>query len=206
MPVIYSLVVSRPIWVVLLCLGHLPPALAQFTQQGSDLVGTNGGGARQGNSVALSADGNTALIGGPHDNALFYFMGLAPGAAWVFNRTNGVWAQQGPKLFGASGVGNQNQGTSVALSGDGNTALVGGPFDNNNTGAAWVFTRTNGVWGQQDNKLVPTDASSGAGVSTWVALSADGNTAILGEPRCGSSLAATASGASNPNLPFPAVR
>jgi len=32
------------------------------------------------------------------------------------------------------------QGTSVALSGDGNTAIVGGPIDNIYVGAAWVFT------------------------------------------------------------------
>jgi hypothetical protein len=40
-------------------------ALAQFTQQGPSLVGTGAvGAAGQGNSVALSADGNTAIVGG----------------------------------------------------------------------------------------------------------------------------------------------
>jgi hypothetical protein len=45
-------------------------ALAQFTQQGPKLVGTGAVGAtQQGFSVALSADGNTATVGGPGDNS-----------------------------------------------------------------------------------------------------------------------------------------
>jgi hypothetical protein len=41
-------------------------ALAQFTQEGPKLVGTGAvGNGWQGTSVALSADGNTAIVGGP---------------------------------------------------------------------------------------------------------------------------------------------
>jgi hypothetical protein len=70
--------------------------------------------------------------------------------------------------------------TSVALSADGNTAIVGGYFDNNATGAAWVYTRSGGVWAQQGNKLVGTGAVGNAGQAYSVALSGDGNTAIMG--------------------------
>ena len=50
------------------------------------------------------------------------------------------FAQQGPKLVGTDIIGNfAGQGTSVALSGDGNTAIAGGPFVG--VGAAWVYTR-----------------------------------------------------------------
>jgi hypothetical protein len=61
-------------------------------------------------------------------------------------------------------VGSAQQGYSVALSGDGNTAMIGGAFDNNNAGgrAAWVFTRSNGVWSQQGNKLIGTGAVGSA--------------------------------------------
>ena len=53
----------------------------------------------------------------------------------------------------------------MALSADGNTAIVGGPAaDNPNpAGAAWVYTRTGGVWNQQGDKLVGTVAAGGAG-------------------------------------------
>ena len=39
--------------------------------------------------------------------------------------------QQLPKLVGTGAVGSTNQGMSVALSADGNTAIVGGPGPNN---------------------------------------------------------------------------
>jgi hypothetical protein len=146
-----------------------------WAQQGNKLVGTGAvGSARQGMSVALSADGNTAIVGGWSDNGKI-------GAAWVFTRSGGVWTQQGN-----GAVGSARQGMSVALSADGNTAIVGGPGDNpwsrsvpfglGAAGAAWVFTRSGGVWAQQGDKLVGTGARQGVSV----ALSADGNTAIVG--------------------------
>lgn len=48
------------------------------SQQGSKLVGTGAGEvAYQSYSVSLSADGNTAIVGGRHDNN-------SAGAAWVY--------------------------------------------------------------------------------------------------------------------------
>ena len=145
-----------------------------WTQQGSKLVGTGAvGNAGQGNSVALSADGNTAIVGGVADNSY-------TGAAWVYTRSGDVWTQQGSKLVGTGAVGNASQGHSVALSADGNTAIVGGPHDNSDTGAAWIYTRSGTVWTQQGNKLVGTGAVGNARQGSSVALSADGNTAIVG--------------------------
>ena len=62
--------------------------------------------------------------------------------------------QQGVKLIGTGAVGAVYQGWSVALSADGNTAVVGGYGDNGFAGAAWVYTRSGGVWSQQGAKLV----------------------------------------------------
>ena len=150
------------------------PVLADFLQLGPKLVGTGAvGAAAQGWSVALSGDGNTAIVGGFDDNSRL-------GAAWVFTRAGGVWSQQGTKLVGGSAVGSPNWGSSVALSGDGNTAIVGGPGDNNGTGAVWVFTRAGGVWSQQGARLVGSGAVGNANQGWSVALSGDGNTAIVG--------------------------
>jgi hypothetical protein len=122
-------------------------ALAQFSQQGPKLVGTFAvGDPEQGFSVALSADGNTAIVGGPWDNS-------QAGAAWVYILSGGVWTQQGSKLVPTDPVGPSQYGGSVALSADGNTAIVGGALDNSGTGAAWVFTRSGGLWAQQGSKL-----------------------------------------------------
>jgi antibiotic biosynthesis monooxygenase (ABM) superfamily enzyme len=143
-----------------------------WTQQGEKLVGTGAVGfASQGQSVSLSADGNTALVGGPD-----------AGAAWVYTRSGGVWTQQGEKLVGTGAAGSAAQGSSVALSADGNTAIVGGRLDNGTAGATWIFTRSGGVWTQQGGKLVGTGAAGDAQQGFSVALSADGNTAIVGGP------------------------
>jgi hypothetical protein len=56
-----------------------------------------------------------------------------------------VWTQLGGKLVGSGAIGAAQQGQSVALSADGNTAIVGGVGDNNNAGAAWVFVKRG--WG-----------------------------------------------------------
>ena len=99
--------------------------------------------------------------------------------------------QQGQKLTGAGGVGTGRVGYDVALSADGNTALVGGRYGIRGAGAAWVFTRTAGVWSQQGGKLVGT-GHTGEGelghisegeFGLAVALSADGNTALIGGPQ-----------------------
>jgi len=154
------------------------------TQQ-AKLVGTGAtGNANQGYSVSLSADGNTALLGGYQDNS-------SAGAAWVFTRSSGTWAQQGSKLVGTGATGNAGQGYSVSLSADGNTALVGGYLDNSSAGAAWVFTRSSGTWSQQGSKLVGTGATGNTGQGYSVSLSADGNTALVGGYLDNSSAGAT---------------
>jgi len=144
-----------------------------WTQQGAKLVGTHNLHAEQGWSVSLSADGNTAIIGGWLDNS-------ANGAAWVYTRSGSTWTQQGEKLVGTGNTGAAEQGWSVSLSADGNTAIVGGVNDNTGQGAAWVYTRSGGAWTQQGAKLVGTGNAGAAQQGYSVSLSADGNTAIAG--------------------------
>ena len=54
--------------------------------------------------------------------------------------------EQGPKLSGAGEIGRGAFGFSVAVSGDGSTAIVGAPQDKNGTGAAWMFVRSGEGW------------------------------------------------------------
>jgi hypothetical protein len=144
-----------------------------WTQQGAKLVGTGAvGAAWQGTSVSLSTDGNAAIVGGFADNG-------NAGAAWVFARSGGGWTQQGTKLVGTGATGTAQQGQAVSLSGDGNTAIVGGPSDDTNAGAAWVYTRIGAVWTQQGAKLVATDAAGAAQQGRSVSVSADGKTAMV---------------------------
>src|SRR5271166_3506862 len=146
-----------------------------WTQQGSKLTG----GEESGTShfgccgIALSADGNTALIGGYGDNS-------SVGASWVFTRSGSTWSQQGPKLTAAGETGAAHFGYAVALSSDGNTALIGGGADNSKVGAAWVFTRSGSTWSQQGSKLTGGGETGAGQFGYAVALSSDGNTALIG--------------------------
>src|ERR1017187_7428146 len=100
-------------------------------------------------------------------------------AAVLLPAAHAQFIQQGSKLTGSGAVGSPGQGISVAVSADGNTAIVGGDDDDFGVGAAWVYVRTNGIWSQQGNKLVGTGGLNPLDGRS-VALSADGNTAIVG--------------------------
>jgi len=123
--------------------------------------------------VALSGDGNTALIGASSDNNNI-------GAAFVFTRSGTTWSQQGSKLTGSGEVGAGNFGTAVALSRDGNTALIGAFGDTSNVGAAFVFTHSGTTWSQQGSKLTGSGESGQGQFGIGTALSGDGNTALIG--------------------------
>jgi hypothetical protein len=153
-----------------------------WTQQGAKLTPKSGeeiGEGLFGYYMALSSDGNTVLISGASDNNYV-------GAAGVFTRAGAVWTQQGAKLTAKSGeeIGAGLFGVSVALSSDGNTALIGGPNDNNKVGAAWVFTRSGAVWTQQGTKLTAKSGEEigAANFGFSVALSADANIALIAGP------------------------
>ena len=72
-------------------------------------------------------------------------------------------------LLTASTIGGQpaipvsNNGTSVSISADRNTAIIGEPRYNGYLDDVWVFTYENGNWTQQGTKL------SGSGVAeVWL--------------------------------------
>jgi FG-GAP repeat len=143
--------------------------------QQARLIGTRGVdapfGYQQGTAVSLSADGNTATVG---ENGGDHYTGTT----WVFTRSGRVWTQQA-KLVGTGVIRVATQGSSVSLSSDGNTVLVGGSLDNDGVGAAWVFTRSGGRWTQRA-KLVGAGAVGRAQQGFSVALSGDGSTALVG--------------------------
>jgi len=146
---------------------------SKWTAQGEKLTARGETGQGAFGSVSLSADGNTALIGAPGDNN-------EVGAVWVFKRSGSIWTQQGTKLTGRGETGGGLFGVSVALSSTGNTALVGGSGDNDNIGAAWVLARSASGWAQQGAKLIGRGETNIAQFGSTVALSARGNTALIG--------------------------
>ncbi|MFI5307859.1 MAG: FG-GAP repeat protein [Polyangiales bacterium] len=123
---------------------------ATFTQQQKLLASDGVANDEFGASVALQGD--TALIGafGSSDH------GTSSGAAYVFARSAGVFAQA-QKLVPADGASHEFFGNAVALYG--NTAVIGAFQDDdgaNNAGSAYVFTRSAGSFSFTD-KLLAAD-------------------------------------------------
>ncbi|HEY2398528.1 MAG TPA: IPT/TIG domain-containing protein [Solirubrobacteraceae bacterium] len=131
------------------------------------------GEGRFGRSVALSPDGSTALIGAPRDNA-------GRGAAWVFARSGTSFVHQGPKLVGGEESGEGFFGRSLALSVDGSLALIGSPGDSGHVGAAWAFARAGTSWSQLGGKLTGGEEGGAGRFGFSLALSAAGDTALVG--------------------------
>lgn len=147
------------------------PAVLVFTRSGSTWSARQRIESARG-GLALSSDGSTLLIGGA-----------------VFTRSGSTWSQQGPTLSGSNQVGVSGFGASVALSADGNSALIGGPEDHRCTscvgatvGAAWAFTRAGSTWAQQGGKLTASEAHTQGHFGESVALSANGEVALIGAP------------------------
>jgi hypothetical protein len=154
---------------------------SNWEQMGNKLVGTDGIGANQGYSIALSGDGKTLASGGIYDS-------LYTGAVWVFTLSGGNWSQVGNKLKGkganngAIGSG-AFQGSSVSLSYDGKTLASGGYNDSSGIGAVWIYTLTGSNWNQMGNKLVGTGLVSKGWQGNSISLSSDGGKLAVGSFR-----------------------
>jgi hypothetical protein len=145
---------------------------------------------RFGHSLALSGDtlavgayleasAATGINGNQADNSA-----AGSGAVYVFTRSLGVWSQQA-YVKASNTRKDDNFGWSIAL--NGNTLVVGSRYEDSNatgvngnqadnsaedSGAAYVFTRTGGVWSQQAYlKASNTDANDWFGwtPSHWTA-------------------------------------
>ncbi len=140
------------------------------------------GGPGFGGAVALSGDGNTALVGAGLSG--YYGVSYAPGGnapPTLFNRSGSAWTQEATlSAAGASGEFD-NFGHSVALSADGHTALVGDPTQDEEAGAAYVFTGSGSQWTQQA-ELTGSDEVPRWNFGASVALGAEGHIALIGAP------------------------
>jgi len=128
--------------------------------------------------VSISGDGNTAIVGTLYEDT----GGGNAGAAYIFTRSGTTWSQQA-KIQASDKQANDYFGAGVSISGDGNIAIVGAPGEDTgatSAGAAYIFTRSGTTWSQQA-KIQASDkqASDYFGEGWGVAISSDGNTAIL---------------------------
>lgn len=131
-------------------------------------------------AVDISSDGNTAIVGSYLEDT--GSPGNDNGAAYVFTRTAGVWSEQ-QKLLASDATASDRFGNAVILSSDGNTAAISAQLEsttpNVQNGAVYVFTRASGVWTEQQ-KLLASDASTGARFGSELSISPDGDTLLIG--------------------------
>lgn len=144
-------------------------------------------------SVAISGD--TMVIGAPHEDSSTTTVNSVPnnlapdaGAAYVFVRSGGVWVQEA-YLKAANAGSSDAFGMSVAI--DGNTIVVGATGEDGSgnqvnpavdelapeAGAAYVFTRSAGVWSQQAYLKA---SASGDGDLFGGAVAIDGDRIVVG--------------------------
>lgn len=153
-----------------------------------------------GSSVALSADGNTLVAGARGDQSSATGINnpvgssgtlLSAGAAYVYTRTGSNWAQQA-YVKASNTQSNQNFGSSVAVSADGNTLAVGAMGESSTavgingdqtstgapgSGAVYLFGRNGSNWAQQAYmKASKLESSFGIALT----LSSDGKDMAVG--------------------------
>ncbi len=140
---------------------------AEFTQT----ISGEGYFGAQAEAVALSDDGDTLIVGAPYQNK-------SKGAAYIYVRSGESWTLQATVTpSGEKGKG--TFGSGVTLSEDGSTALIAADFDRGAHGAVWAFTRSGATWSQQA-ELNAGHVKNETFFGDSMALSSDGNTALIG--------------------------
>lgn len=151
-----------------------------------------------GAAVAMSADGNTLVVGAYGDAAPGTGVNADPargdcnlwptpadcleqaGAVYVFTKVDGVWSA--PVYIKAPVTqANGNFGAALSLSADGNTLAVGSYGVNAYRGAVYIYTRLAGEW-QHQASLAASDAADYDYFGSEVALTPDGSMLAVGAP------------------------
>jgi hypothetical protein len=148
------------------------PILFALTGESAVLIPCGAGAQeRFGSAVAMTPDGQELVVGAVDANN-------RSGAAYVLRRGPTGWAQVARLTVGDAPSG--GFGNAVAVSSDGNTALIGASLAGN--GIAYVFTRAADGWGQTAELTANDGRSASDGFGDSVSLSADGLTAAISRP------------------------
>ena len=158
---------------------------ADSWNQGGILTASNGtSGSLLASSVAVDADGSSVLVGAPAPGS------SSNGKVYSYERPGRGWsdASETASFQASDASNNDNFGTSVALTPDGMTAVVGAPLktvgSNQLEGAAYVFNNSGGGWSQSLESTNPAnDAASSDFYGYSVAIANDGSSLLVGAPR-----------------------
>ncbi len=158
----------------------------------ASLIDPGAGADRFGSSVAVS--GGTALVGAPNTGVGTY---TTAGEAYVYTRSSGVWpTTPGTAFTEAGGAAGHEFGTSVALSGDDSTALIGARFSGGGgvSSKTYLYLQAGGVWSTTAaTSFSETDPLADANFTSSLALSADGSSGFIGSPNTAYAVATSSS-------------
>lgn len=145
-----------------------------WSQKGMDIDGEASDDG-SGRSLAMSADGNTVIIGanGNDDN------GTQAGHARVFTWNGSAWVQKGLDLDGEAA--GDEFGWSVSMNDDGNVVAVGALYNDGssfNAGHVRIYEWNGNAWGQKGVDIDGEVMADLSGFSLDLAL--DGNAVIIG--------------------------
>ena len=152
-------------------------------------------------AVAIAADGQTFAVGAANESSSAKGVNgdqslddaYLAGAVYVFSRVGGTTVQQA-YVKASNTTGEDRFGMHLDLSGDGNTLVVGAPYENSfasgidgdqtdfgagAAGAAYSFSRQGSTWAQ-DAYIKAVENSDGDLFGSSVALSGDGSTLAVG--------------------------
>ncbi|HUS31750.1 MAG TPA: hypothetical protein VMZ53_24780 [Kofleriaceae bacterium] len=160
---------------------------------------------RFGFAIALSADGKTLAVGAPAEDCGIVGVNASDGsnngvsqsgAVYIFARSGPGWVQQAYIKPSTVDI-NDAFGAALALSGDGNTLAVGVPNEDSaartiggtesdnsalESGAVFVFARTNTTWSQQAY-IKSSNSDAGDEFGWAVALTGTGDMLAVGVPQ-----------------------
>ena len=187
-------------WVDLSTCSAVNPMIPTSFIQESYIKATNTDEFDRFGVSSISDDGNTLVVGAyaedsnatgingdqSNNDALF------AGAVYVYVRSGGTWVLEA-YLKGSNTEAGDSFGTSVSISGDGNTLAVGAISEDSNAtgvngdqtnnsvsgaGAVYIFTRSGSNWTQQAY-IKATNPDNDDNFGTKVDLSDDGNNLVV---------------------------
>jgi len=142
-----------------------------WTQRGTDIDGESSGD-EMGQSVALSSDTNTLVVGSPWNDGA----GANSGSVRVYDWNGTAWNQRGTDIDGESS--NNYNGQSVSISANGSIIAMGAVKNNGNAGHVRIYSWDGSAWVQLGADIDGETAGDEIGQS--IALTADGNSIVMG--------------------------
>jgi Flp pilus assembly pilin Flp len=145
-----------------------------WTKIGVDIDG-EAAGDNSGYPVSISSDGTTVAIGAQYNDG----GDIDAGQVRVYQNIAGTWTKIGADIDGE--MGNDQSGSSVAISSDGTTVAIGAV----GSGQVRVYQNIAGTWTKIGINIIQEEGGDGSGSS--VAISSDGTKVAIGAPNTSNS-------------------